>query len=302
MGETPTTAEIAELEAAVAEALTTGNESALSILGFGEVSVALGWPTVEPRFVCKRTPPFSKAEFEAYRSVVLDYIAALRAAGLAVPDTTVSSVDRSTDVIAYLVQPKLDADTLGHNILRANQPDPDHPLLTAVAESLRIVSPTLSIDAQFTNFSWDGTQLSLIDVGTPFLWNDSGAYLMDMAPFARMLPAPTRRLAIRELTKLANRWTDPQRVGLDIVANLYREGLDDWVDPTLIALNRRIDDQTPLTADAARAFYDEDLKTWPTLKKLQRVERWWQTSVRRRPYDWFIRSTFVEAGPKEVRS
>lgn len=91
-------------------------------------------------------------------------------------------------------------------------------------------------------------------------------------------------------TLRSSRWNEPRRVGLDIVANLYREGLDDWIDPTVIALNCEFDE--PITAMEARGLFEEDLKLWPTLKKLQAVERSWQTSVRRRTYQWFIKSTF----------
>lgn len=90
--------------------------------------------------------------------------------------------------------------------------------------SSRSSPPDLSIDAQVTSFSWDGSGLTLVDVGTPFLWDENGKLRFDMKPFIRMLPAPTRRLAARELTKLVTRWNDPRRVGIDIVANLYREG------------------------------------------------------------------------------
>lgn len=293
MGESlPSVLDLTELEAVVTEALRTRDDSTLSVLGYGEVSVALGWPIDSPQFVCKRTPPFTTDEFAEYNQLVTDYIANIEAGGLAVADTTIVPLGRGDLTIAYLVQPKLDAESLGANILRSAEPDPVHPFVVAVAESLEIVSPTLSIDAQFTNFSWDGSNLTLVDIGTPFIWNESGEMKLDMIPFARMLPAPTRRLAVREMTKLVDRWNDPRRVGLDIVANLYREGLTEWVEPTLLALNKSLGHGAKLTAEEARSFYEEDAKTWPMLKRLQAAERWWRTSIRRRPYDWFIYSTF----------
>ncbi|MEM9135487.1 MAG: DUF6206 family protein [Actinomycetota bacterium] len=287
-----TETELAELEAAVVGALADRDDSTLNVLGYGEVSVALGWPIEEPRFVCKRTPPFSPTDFASYRNLVGEYIGALGDAGLAVADTTILAIERGDEVVAYLVQPMFDAATLGHRVLAAAQPDPSHPFLVAVVDALEVVTPTLSIDAQVTNFAWDGSALTLVDVGTPFLWDRSGALRFDMRPFSRMLPAATRPLAIREMTKLVTRWNDPRRVGVDIVANLYREGLTQWIDPTVEALNRGLDPTEPVTAEEGRAFYEEDAKIWPLLKRLQAAERWWQTSIRRRPYDWFIYSTF----------
>lgn len=283
--------ELNELEAAVVAALDARDDSALNVLGYGEVSVALGWPFDEPTVVCKRTPPFTSPQFSAYRGLVVEYIEQLRAAGLDVVDTQVMALPSDGHTIAYLVQPMLDSATLGHNVLKASDPDPDHPLLVAVAKALEVVTPQISIDAQFTNFSWDGATLTLIDVGTPFLWNSDGSLKFDIAPFARTLPALIRPLATRELAKLITRWNEPRRVGLDIVANLYREGLGDWVDATVTALNRELDGE-PISAVEARALFDEDLKLWPALKKLQAVERWWQSTVRRTTYQWFIKSTY----------
>ncbi len=284
-------AELHELDDLVLDALKSRDDSALNILGYGEVSVALGWPINNPRFVCKRTPPFTQAQFTNYRSLVTEYITGVEARGLAVADTSIVPVERGDQVVSYLIQPMLNPASLGHNVLRAAEPDPDIPFLDALASTLDIVSSDLSIDAQVTNFSWDGSHLTLIDVGTPFLWDDAGRLRFDMSPFVRMLPALTRPLVTRELTKLATRWNDPRRVGLDIVANLYREGIPEWVDPTVVALNRQLDDD-PITAEEAKKFYAEDVKIWPLLKKLQGLERWWQTSIRRQSYDWFIYSSF----------
>lgn len=287
----PSATELHELEEVVVDALRTGDDSTLNVLGYGEVSVALGWPIDTPTFVCKRTPPFTKTQFTGYRDLVSEYIAGVEARGLDVVDTTIVPLNRDDKVISYLVQPMLDSASLGHNVLRAAEPDADHPFLTALVKALEVVSPDLSIDAQVTNFSWDGSRLTLVDVGTPFLWDEAGKLRFDMKPFAQMLPAPTRSLAVRELTKLVTRWNDPRRVGIDIVANLYREGIPEWVDATVAALNQQLDGD-PITANEAREFYEEDVKIWPLLKKLQAAERWWQTSVRRRPYDWFIYSSF----------
>ncbi len=284
--------ELVELEAMVVQALASRDDSTLSVLGYGEVSVALGWPVDEPRFVCKRTPPFTRAQFDAYAGLVGEYLERVAERGLDVVDTDIVPLDRGDTVIGYLVQPMLDASMLGNNVLRAADPDPDHPFLAAVASSLDVVTPTLSIDAQVTNFGWDGTRLTLIDVGTPFLWDEAGTLRFNMAPFVRMLPAPTRRLATKELSKLVTRWNDPRRVGIDVVANLFREGIPEWVDPTVIAINRQLDAGEPITVDEARGLYEEDVKIWPALKKAQAFERWWQTTVRRRPYDWFVYSSY----------
>ncbi len=285
-------ADLVELEAAVAAALAGDDTSGLCVLGYGELSMALGWPVDEPRFVCKRTPSFTPQQFDDYRAAVLDYIAQLRSNGVVVVDTTIMSITTSGRVQGYLVQPLLDPESLGHNLLAASTPSPDHPYLVALAEVMGVVTPHLSIDAQVTNFAFDGTRLTLIDVGTPFLWNERGRLRFDLDPFVRMLPTPVRGLVAREMHKTVQRWRDPRGVAVDVAANLHREGMPEWIDPAIEAMNRRWEWPTPIAAAEARAFYDEDRRIWPLLKRLQRVERRWQQSVRRRPYDFFIHSTF----------
>ena len=285
-------AELAALEAEVASALQTGDRSRLTVLGFGEVSVALGHPAQRPTHACKRTPPFTVQEFERYAALIEEYVTALRAAGIQVIDTEVRSVARDGSRIAYVIQPMLSADSIGGAVLRNAEPDPDHPFLVALGDAIQVASPRLSIDAQVTNWSWDGSSLTLLDVGTPFLWDDQGTMRFDMNPFLAMIPAPTRRVVKSELTTMIDRWQQPAGVALDIVANLLREGLDDWVDPTLIALNRTLGAARPIERAAAQDMYEEDLKTWPRLEKLKRIERAWRTTVRRQPYDFFVQSTY----------
>ncbi len=135
---------------------------------------------------------------------------------------------------------------------------------------------------------------ALLDVGTPFVWDDGGSLVFEMAPFTRMVPAPLRSSVVREMNTAVQRWRDGRGVAVDIVANLHRQGLPDWVAPTVIAMNRRWDWSHPIDAIEAQAFYEEDLKTWPRLKRLQAVERWWQQAVRRRHYDYFIHTTFAD--------
>ena len=288
----PTDQDLQALEVDVTNALRTGDLSQLNVLGFGEISVALGYPAAAPTHVCKRTPPFSAAGFRQYADAVDRYVDEVRASGLQVVDSEVRSVPRQDSLIAYLVQPLLDADSIGHKVLGSAEPDPEHPFVVALGEAVLVASQRMSIDAQVTNWSWDGSALTLLDVGTPFLWDEQGDLAFSMDPFLTMLPAPTRSLVKKDLTKMTNRWREPRGVALDVVANLLREGLEQWVDPMITALNRNLGGPGVDRAEA-QAMYDEDLKTWPRLAKLKQLERTWQTKVRRRPYDFFIQTTYA---------
>lgn len=288
------TDELVALEADVLLALKRRDNSGLNVLGFGEISLALGYPGPAPQFVCKRTPPFNHSQFQFYRQLVDRYVGELRTAGLSVVDTEVRAVARGEQLVAYLVQPLLRSETLGRRVLDRSEPDPEHPFLVALAETMQLISGRISIDAQITNWSWDDQTLTLLDVGTPFLWDQAGRWQFDIGPYLPMISAPLRSAARKDLTKIANRWQDPRGVALDIVANLYREGLEPWVEPTTEALNRSLGSAQAIQVEEAKAAFAEDLKTWPRLTRLKRLERFWQTSVRRRHYDFFIQSSFAD--------
>lgn len=287
----PSIEDLTQLEAEVRHALDHRDYGALSIVGFGEVSVGLGWPAAQPAWVCKRTPPFSAAEFDAYRDLVTTYVAELRASGVDVVDTDVVGVRRDHDTIGYVVQPLLRQETLGREVLARATPDPLHPYVQAVVQTIDCVSDRISIDAQITNFAWDGHKATLLDVGTPFMWNAEGSMRLDLEPFTMPIPAPVRSMMRKELTDVVARWKTPRAVGTDIVANLLREGLDDWVDPMIEAL-RTVVPGEPISRADAQASLDEDLKTFPKIVKLQKVQRAFQTRVLRKPYDFFINSTY----------
>jgi len=288
----PGVAELVALEDQVDSALEVRDETRLPIIGRGEITIALGWPATDPQYVCKRTPPFTPEEFSRYQNLVHEYVEELRASGQAVVESQVVGIERGDTVVGYVVQPMLDSDTLGNKVLASAEPNPEHPFLAAVADAAACATQTRSIDAQVTNFAWDGETLTLVDVGTPFLWDSTGDLRFEIEPFARMLPAITRRLAVRELTKVVARWNNPRIVAVDVVSNLLREGLNEWTEPMLIALNRRLELDSPITLAEADAHYQEDLKIFPTLVKLQGVERWWQEKIRRQTYQWFVWSTF----------
>ncbi len=291
--------ELARLEAEVTAALRRKDSSDLAVIGFGEVSVGLGYPADDPTHVCKRSPSMTPDQHVQYRDLVDRYVAELRAAGLSVVDTEVMAVPRNDKVVVYLVQPLLSEDSLGDRVLVEARPDAEHPFLAALAETLAHVSSSRSIDAQVTNWAWDGERPTLLDVGTPFLWDGAGRLQFDMTPYLPMIPAPLRRAARKDLIKVVERWRRPRGVALDVVANLYREGLEQWVPPTVAALNTTLDAADAISAEEGRLIYAEDLKTWPRLARLKRVERSWRTVVRRGHYDFFIQSTFGSspAGP-----
>ena len=235
-------------------------------------------------------PPFAADQFDLYQGLVGEYLTRLRERGVAVTPTEVQGVVRPDGRIqAYLLQPRLESSTLGDQLLTRAEPAEDHPLLLAIGEAVTAaVDATVSLDAQVTNWALTADGLELLDVGTPMMWAADGSPTMDMGPFLTMLPAVSR-LPIRSvMTSLMERWKTPEGVLLDALANLYREGLVEWVEPAAAAWSSAA--ETSLDIAAAEKMWREDKRIWPFITRLKLGERRWR-QFRGQEYDFFIQTT-----------
>lgn len=270
--------ELRALDSLVDEALGSGREELLPTLGYGEISLVLGWPREAPRYACKRMPAFpSRAAFESYARTLGDYVAALEAAGMDVVPTEMRGVDQAAgSVVGYVVQPILAADTLAPPILHAADPGDGHPLVEAiVAAAAGTVSPRIGLDAQLSNWTWDGGRLTYLDVSTPMLWDEAGVSRLDLEPLAQAYPAILRPLLRRFVApRILDGYRDLRGVYLDLCGNLLKERLDLWLGAFLAAIAPRL--TQPLTAEDVHRYYRSDARLWAVLLRLRRLDRAWR--------------------------
>jgi hypothetical protein len=283
-------AELRELDRLVRDALTRGDEAALPVLGYGEISLVLAWPPHAPTFACKRLPAFPTRErLEAYRRTLDDYTEALRAAGVRVVSTELRAAELDQDgVVGYVVQPILPAALLAPEVLARAEPGDGHPLVAAVAETAdAVVAPVLGIDAQLSNWVWDNGELTYIDVSTPLIWSEEGRCRLDLEPISRAFPwalrAPLRRFVA---PGILDTYRDLRKVYLDLCGNLIREGLEAWLPAFLDQVNSHLDE--PLSAAEARRYHRSDRRLWGALMRIRRLDRAWQRHVRRRAYPFLL--------------
>ena len=278
--------DLRRLEKRVDRALSSGDEEGLPVLGYGEISLVLGWPPDAPRFACKRLPPFrSRVRFESYRRTLGDYLAALGEAGVHVVETEMRAVERDDGRVAgYIAQPILPAEQLATAVLRREDPDAGHPLIEAVAAAIEaVVGPRLGLDAQLANWTWDGAELTYFDVSTPLIWSSEGVSRLDLDLLADAYPAILRWPLRRFIAPgILDTFRDLRKVYLDLTGNLIKERLEPWLPACLERLNARISE--PLTEDEVRRYYRSDARLWAALLRIRRLDRAWRQRVRRRPY------------------
>jgi hypothetical protein len=274
--------DLAAVEAAVGHAIRTGDESALKLLGHGEISIVLGWPSAAPEHALKRVPPFStRPAANTYVAAVEKNFEVLRAAGVGIWPTALHITERPDGrVVVYHHQPIADVSQLGPNVLRAAEPSDHHPFLEAVVTLTQSVCrPDVGFDVQAANWLWDGTTATQIDFSSPFLIDHTGKNLQfDTTSFLREYPAAARPLLKKELLKLIVRYTTPEGALNDMLSHLYKEGLEQWVEPTV-----RIARAHDITLDpaAAKQMLADDAKLLPLLLKVKRSQRWWVQHTRR---------------------
>ena len=282
--------ELNELDRQVEEALVRGDEGALPVLGFGEISLVLAWPPEQPAFACKRLPVFSTRErFDGYRATLGDYIAALEQKGVRVVPTELRGVESEGGKVAgYVVQPILPAEGLAPAVLARAEQAQDHPLVEAVVETAAtVVGPRLGLDAQLSNWIWDEGRLTYIDVSTPMIWSADGRCRLDLELISHPFPPPLRRPLRRFLAPgILDAYRDLRGVYFDLCGNLIKQRLQRWLPAFLEHANRHLAE--PLSVADIERYYRSDRRLWSMLLRIRRLDRAWQLRVRRRPYPFLL--------------
>jgi hypothetical protein len=283
-------AELRDLDALVEGVLATGDESSLRVLGYGEISLVLGWPVNESAFACKLLPPFAhRSRFDAYRETLEDYLEALRMAGVVPVSTELRPVERGDGAVAgYAVQPVLPPAGLAPIVLAHTEPARGHPLVEAVVDAAaRTITPRVGLDAQVSNWWWEDGTLTYIDVTTPMLWTADGRPRLDVDLLVRPMPWAVRGAIKRFLApRILDGYRDLRGVCLDLCGNLIKERLDAWLPRFLAAANEHL--ERPIAAEEVRRYYRSDARLWGMLLAIRRLDRAWHRRIRRRPYPFLL--------------
>lgn len=282
--------DLVEVERAVRLAIDERDQRGLSLIGSGEFSLAMAWPSVSPhgvseRVVLKRVPPFrTRSLAEQYGEVTRRYIHVLAQRGVSVLGTEVLLLDRTDgSAVAFHCQPLLEPGSIGSEVLRRSDPAQGHPLVEAVVMAVdKAVDARTGLDAQFANWSWDGETAWLLDLSTPMLLDDTQMVLFDVDAFLSEYPWFLRRIVFGEFVKIVPRYTTSEGVLHDVLAMLLREGLEPWTPVVIDAAKRLLG--IDLSVEAAVKIYREDRRMFPVLLRLKRLQRFWVQHTGRR-YD-----------------
>ena len=291
--------DVERLDAAVEGSIRAGTARGLRVLGYGELTLVIGWPTQEPVVAVKRLPPFtSAARLRAYRDLLERYVEVLRNRGVTVLGTEIRShAGQGGTVRAYIVQPLVPRERHLNLILRTADDARVRELVELVVECVhRCTDEFVGFDAQAANWWVEDDDLGYFDVSTPMLRDREGRELLDVSLFLSVYPWLTRPALARIAPGVMAQFHDPRTVLLDFASNLHKEGLDRCVPALLEAANRRL--ERPLTADDVRRYFRQDKLLWALMQRLRLGDRFWQRHVRRRPYPLLLPPRYRYGPPR----
>lgn len=275
------------------------------VLGYGEVSAALLINSLPDR-ACKRMAGFADHEAVArYVQAVGDYLAELRAHGVALAETRLAVLEGVDGLPrVYLVQPLLAPGGLAANLLREAE---DTRFLECVRAILAVVRGVLqsnatrhdgravTVDAQLSNW-WFATEKDappvLIDVGTPFMRrhgvDECGTEFL-LAPVPGFLRWYYRRQ--RAVERYIDDYFSPRLLALDLLGNFHKEGRPDRIDTALPTVNDWVasfDGEAHITAGEVAAYYKSDAAELALYLRIRRLDRWIHRYLRGRPYPFVL--------------
>jgi Family of unknown function (DUF6206) len=169
--------DVERLDAAVEAAIREGRPRGLRVLGYGEITLVVGWPSDDPVVAVKRLPPFPDTRrLDAYADLLQRYVEILKERGVAVVETEIcshSGIGRA--VRAYLVQPFVPRERHLNALLRTAAGEyATELLLQAVDNVCRCVDREVGFDAQAANWFLEDGRLVCFDVSTPMLCGPDG--------------------------------------------------------------------------------------------------------------------------------
>ncbi|WP_019359836.1 DUF6206 family protein [Streptomyces sp. AA1529] len=282
--------ELAALETRVRTALRKPGDTALPLLGHGEVTLVLELDTPHGSFACKRLPVFpDRSRFLAYEQVLDTYLRRLREGGVRVVETRLWHERQAEGggITGYCVQQTLPRKRLCSSLLHSEGPAWAESFFTRFLDQVDgAVSPTLGLDAQASNWVDLDGELLYIDVTSPLMRDAGGDELLDVRLFFASLPWLVRDLVrVATARSIFDKFYTTRGVVLDFLGNLHKERLAGLIPGFLEQANARL--ATPLTEDEVAGYYRADARSWALIQRLRKADRFWHR-VLRRPYPYLL--------------
>ena len=275
------------------------SEVKAQVLGYGEISTVFQIIGLD-EVACKRIPLFNaKSEAEVYEKNYNSYCDHLKNAGLtlAKSHTEIFALSHKP-VTLYIVQEKLSVDQFAHKLIHTLSNEDVKEVVQSIVREIKKIwdfndknGPGLEIalDGQLSNWVRQGNQYVYIDTSTP-LFKIDGKEQLDPELFLKTAPSFLRWIIrLLFLQDVMDRYYDLRSVLLDLAANLTKEQRQDLIPSVLEIINDHLgENDNPIDEKEVEKYYKEDKLIWTLFLAFRRFDRWIQTKLFRRSYEYIL--------------
>jgi len=147
----------------------------------------------------------------------------------------------------------------------------------------------IALDGQLSNWVRLEDQFVYIDTSTP-LFKIQGKEQLDPELFLKSAPSFLRWIIrLLFLQDVMDRYYDLRSVLLDLAANLYKEQRQDLIPSTLDVINDHLGSKDKVIDEQeVEKYYKEDKLIWTLFLSFRRIDRWMQTTLFRRSYEYIL--------------
>ncbi len=287
----------------------TGSSIQVKIIGYGEMSAIFLFDKM-PELAVKRMPPFyNSQEISLYKSNIDEYCRFLREKFNinTAPYYFVEIVNRYSEHILYIVQNRLDADSIGNNFIQDCSNEKLAIVLKAVLDKMILIwqwnrenkDMIFGLDGQISNWSFNFDTDNNIDpvyfdYTTPFI-RKNGVELLDPEMFLKSCPSFLVWIVRwRFLQEVLDRYYDLRLVLIDLIANFHKEAQASKIPFALEVINRYMDQNAsdlkmqPITKLEVDKYYKDDAFIWKLFLSLRRLDCFIKTKIFRGKYDFIL--------------
>lgn len=288
----------------------------INILGYGEISLVFELINDDQPIAYKRLPIFdSDTQVKRHVLAYKTYHHILQRLRLNVPAHDAIWVQpQKRKVVLYCTQEKVQEETVGHKILHHSISEKEiHTLVLLIMREMHKIwsfnhrSKILKVglDGQISNWAVlnytpqdprisEDDQLIYLDTSTP-MFRRHGIEAMEPILFLKSAPFFLRwLLKALFLEEVMDRYYDWRLVTMDLVANFFKEQRPELIPGILEVINNFFLDEatklniTPLTFEEVKKYYDEDKQIWVIFQNARRLDRYIQTQLFRKQYDFYL--------------
>jgi len=291
----------------------------LKILGYGEISTVMKpvrkfLDRQSTRWIYKRMPIFPSLEdVKKYQKIYREYRELLiEKCGLRVPEQKIWYVVRENGTVSvYALQEMVNPNLIGHKIIHHLNPEQGRILFNRVLHEMKKVwdfnrtstDLKIALDGQISNWALEGDETDTLDeqIQSNLIYLDTSTPLfrvneeeqLDPEIFIKNSPSFLRSI-IRMffLQDVLDRYYDFRSVVIDLIANLYKEGLPQFIpqlveDANLIFATDFADLYLePLTEKEIEKYYKQDAFIWKFFQTSRKIDRFITEKIKRNRYEY----------------